>query len=92
MKKKDYPVYMIMDDWNADIETDRIRRVYGFKTNDEVYRFVGNKRVQGYAFNKREPGEPKKLTQSEEITAGAILQGGVNDGQETPIRGIKKNS
>jgi len=69
-------VDMISNDWNADIDTERIKMVYGFKTKRAVYAYVNSKKRQGYPFKDRKPGRQKKLTQSEEITAGAIRQGG----------------
>lgn len=63
-----YHIAAIEHDWNSDIPSSRICRVYGIPNTAHLSSLIAQWRGRGWQFKY------KRLTQSEEITAGAIRQ------------------
>lgn len=85
---KNWPVWMIMNDWNAGRSAPDLCRIYGFSSARACRARIAKWRKQGYWFILKQPGCPKKkrtqitavwfdeLTESESTTAGTIRQTG----------------
>ena len=62
-------VYMIMNDWNAGLNIDRIANVYRFPSRNAVYQFVHVYREYGFLYRNKQ-----NMTNSESTMAGSIRQ------------------
>ena len=75
---KEWNIPMILHDWQAGKTSTDIAKVYGFSSARACRDRIAKWRKQGWNFEKRTAGCSRKnkrtLTQSEEITAGAIRQ------------------
>ena len=76
-RPKNWPIAMIMHDWEAGATSTHLCKIYGFSSPQACNDRISKWRKAGWPFQYKT--EEKQLTQSEEITAGMILQGGVKD-------------
>jgi len=79
---KKWPIAMILHDWQAGATAPHLVKVYGFSSHRACRDRISKWRKEGWPFDLHTPGSPRRhpMKQSEEITAGAIMQGGVKDG------------
>ena len=60
MKKKDYPIQMILNDWASGSTQGEIAKTYGFASDRAAADWISKRRKEGYDFEIRKPGRRTK--------------------------------